>query len=325
MGIDIVGTGVDLGRILLENSTIEELAGLQPGSILEKTGISQRRIVDQWQSTRDLASNALNSALLDANLEIASLDHLVVATFAHDKVFPSLASRLLSPQSWSRTQALDIQSNCTGFLNGISIVHDRLLNDVDATTGAVVASEVNSRFVDLADSSTSSFFGDGAGAVVLKKTSENSGIVSRCFFSDTRNIETVELGRLENESGQINESCSPSKIRQMGIGTWRQAVTNLPRAVNEVLSKADLQVKDVSYFVFHQANPKLLHYLFTKLRIPLERTIVNSDRIGNTGAASLPIAFHEARLRDNALAKGSLVMFASIGAGFNFSAILWRL
>jgi 3-oxoacyl-[acyl-carrier-protein] synthase-3 len=324
MGVEIIGTGIDIGHVANENGTIEQLAGLEAGWILEKTGIKRRFAVDENQSTKHLATNALNGALDQANVGLLELDQLVVATYAHDKVFPSLASRLLTPLSYSKTQALDVQSNCTGFLNGIAVVHDRLTVDAHASIGAVVASEVNSRFVDKTDPNVASFFSDGAGAAVLRTTNRDAGIIGRSFFGDTNNIETVELSRIPNEDGKTTENSSSGTIRQAGMGTWKQAVTNLPKAIHQALERADLGLKDVDYFIFHQANVKLLEYLFAKMKISPNRAIINVDQIGNMGAASIPIALHQARV-DSKISNGDLVMFASVGAGFNFSALLWRL
>jgi 3-oxoacyl-[acyl-carrier-protein] synthase III len=324
MGVEIIGTGIDIGHVANENGTIEQLAGLEAGWIFEKTGIKRRFAVDENQSSKHLATNALNGALEQANVGLLELDQLVVATYAHDKVFPSLASRLLTPLSYSKTQALDVQSNCTGFLNGIAVVHDRLTVDAHASIGAVVASEVNSRFVDKTDPNVASFFSDGAGAAVLRTTNRDAGIIGRSFFGDTNNIETVELSRIPNEDGKTTENSSSGTIRQAGMGTWKQAVTNLPKAIHQALERADLGLKDVDYFIFHQANVKLLEYLFAKMKISPNRAIINVDQIGNMGAASIPIALHQARV-DSKISNGDLVMFASVGAGFNFSALLWRL
>ena len=324
MGVEIVGTGIDLGHVVIENYLIESLAGLEAGWILEKTGITKRFAVDENQSARLLAANALSGALEQAQVGSSELDQLVVATYAHDKVFPSLASRLLTPLSYSKTQALDVQSNCTGFLNGIAVVHDRLIVDAHASIGAVVASEVNSRFVDKTDPNVASFFSDGAGAAILRTTDRDAGIISRSFFGDTINIETVELSRIPNEDGKTTENSPTGTIRQAGMGTWKQAVTNLPKAIHSALEKANLGLQDVDYFVFHQANVKLLEYLLAKMKIQPDRAIINVDKIGNMGAASIPIALHQARV-DSEISNGDLVMFASVGAGFNFSALLWRL
>jgi len=323
MGVEIIGTGIDLGNVVIENALIESLADLEAGWILEKTGITKRFAVDENQSARLLAANALSGALAQAKVDLSELDQLVVATYAHDKVFPSLASRLLTPLSYSKTQALDVQSNCTGFLNGIAIVHDRLLADTHASVGAVVASEVNSRFVDKTDSNVASFFSDGAGAAILRTTDRDAGIVSRSFFGDTNNIETVELSRIPNEEGKTIENNPTGTIRQSGMGTWKQAVTNLPKAINSALEKANFHLQDIDYFVFHQANVKLLDYLMAKMKIKSERAIINVNEIGNMGAASIPIALHHARVGSK-ISDGDLVMFASVGAGFNFSALLWR-
>lgn len=324
MGVEIIGTGIDLGHVAIENDLIESLAGLEAGWILEKTGITRRFAVDENQSARLLAANALNGALAQAKVGLSELDQLVVATYAHDKVFPSLASRLLTPLSYSKTQALDVQSNCTGFLNGIAVVHDRLTVDAHASIGAVVASEVNSRFVDKTDPNVASFFSDGAGAAILRKTERDAGIISRSFFGDTNNIETVELSRIPNEDGKSTENSPTGTIRQAGMGTWKQAVTNLPKAIHSALEKANVGLQDVDYFVFHQANVKLLEYLLAKMKIHPDRAIINVNEIGNMGAASIPIALHQARV-DSKISNGDLVMFASVGAGFNFSALLWRL
>lgn len=324
MGIEIIGTGTALGSVEVENSTIETMSGVEPGWIFEKTGILRRFAVDGTQSARSLASTALDEALTQANLQISDLDQLVVATYAHDKVFPSLASRLLLPNSACKTQALDIQSNCTGFLNGIAIVHDRLIVDRNVSVGAVVASEVNSKFIDQSDPNVASFFSDGAGAAILRHTDRDAGIVSRSFFGDTNNIETVELTRIPSLDGIVNEHSSPGTIRQAGMGTWKQAVTNLPKAVNSALEMVNLTVSDVNFFIFHQANVKLLEYLFSKMKIDRQRTIINVNELGNLGAASVPVVLHQAR-QESKIKAGDLVMFASVGAGFNFSSILWRM
>lgn len=320
MGIKISSTGSSLGSLEIYNNEISKRTGVSEEEILLKTGIIKRNYLDpRTETLLTLSSSAAKRAIDKANVK--NFDLVVASTYGHDYVYPSLASRICKDLGLSANLAFDVQSNCTGFINSLLIAHDKLIVDDSALNALVLASEANSLFMNPTDLDTVLFWGDGSGAITLSKSEfESGGLIARAHSGNFRNNDAV---RLEWEIGAIAGTRITKPIHQDGLATWRQATSGLPHVIHEVLRNANLEMTDIDFFVFHQANLRMLEYLAAKLKIDRVKVPFNVDRIGNMGAASIPILLDELA-STGALENGCKILFASVGAGFTFSSLIWE-
>ncbi len=320
MGIRISSSGSSLGSREVYNNEISRNTGVSEEEILLKTGIVKRNYLDpQIETLLTISSSAAKKAI--DKVDITNFDLVVAATYGHDYIYPSLASRICKDLNLSAGLAIDVQSNCTGFVNSLLIANDKLIADESAFNALVIASEANSLFMDPTDLNTALFWGDGSGAIILSKSdSESSGLIARAHSANFNNNDAV---RLEWEMGVSAGTRVTKPIHQDGLATWRQATSGLPLVIQEVLRNANLEMSDIDFFVFHQANLRMLEYLAAKLKIDPAKVPINVDRIGNMGAASIPILLDE-MVSTGVLDKGCKILFASVGAGFTFSSLIWE-
>ncbi len=322
MGIRIAGTGYRLGATEITNAWIAQRCGLTEDEIVEKTGISRRWYLGAEQTLVDLASEAVLDAL---GGHADPVDFVGCATFAHEVVYPSLASRIAARLKVDAPQLFDLQSNCTGFLNLLLLSHDRLKADDNVARGLVVAAESNSPFIDSENPESVMFWSDGAGAILLgKDDSSSAGLRGRAHLANTESNMAV---RLPWESFPGEAGSPPGRrtqgVEMGGLATWRQATSGLPQVVRAALADADMTLDDVDHVVFHQANLRMLEYLVRKMRIPEEKVLLNVQEVGNLGAASIPVMLAQANARE-VFAPGDTVLMAAVGAGFTFVAAIWE-
>jgi 3-oxoacyl-[acyl-carrier-protein] synthase-3 len=254
------------------------------------------------------------------------IDLIVVATFSGDYVFPPVSAALARELGIKSCQIFDLQANCAGFVSALTVAADRLAGDLDMSRALVVGLEVNSTYVSMSDQDSAVYLSDAAGAVVLEKTSaDGTGLLASRFDVDASSYEAVRMRGGGSRFRNI-ESSSDHNARFMemnGIATWKQAVTNLPRVIRECCSKARLELHEVDFVIFHQANLNMINYIMRKLKIHESKTYTNVARIGNSGAASVPVALSEA-VSQGKIKSGDIVLLAAVGAGFNFGASVWR-
>jgi 3-oxoacyl-[acyl-carrier-protein] synthase-3 len=320
LGIKISSTGSSLGSLEIYNAEISRNTGVSEEEILFKTGIVKRNYLDpRTETLLTLSSTAAKRAI--SKIGVTDFDLVVAATYGHDYVYPSLASRICKDLDLSASLAMDVQSNCTGFVNSLLIANDKLIADESAYNALIIASEANSLFMDPTDLNTVLFWGDGSGALTLSKNDlESGGLIARAHYGNFKNNDAV---RLEWKLGAITGTRVTKPIHQDGLATWRQATSGLPLVIQKVLGNANLEMTDIDFFVFHQANLRMLEYLTAKLKIDPAKVPINVDRIGNMGAASIPILLDEL-VSTGALEKGCKILFASVGAGFTFSSLIWE-
>jgi 3-oxoacyl-[acyl-carrier-protein] synthase-3 len=320
MGIQIVSTGSRLGSLEISNSKITKMCGTSEDEIISKTGILARYYIDR--AKEDLLSLTVDSISLALEEEPSRhWDIVICATYGHEYVYPSLGSRACAFLNLSTGLVFDIQSNCTGFLNALLIANDKLVADKNADSAIVIAAEANSYFMDPSDSNSVIFWSDGAGALTLRRSDvDSSGLIARAHFANFENNAAVRLESRYSDQEGVRVTLP---IHQDGLATWRQATNGLPRVIKEVLENASLTSDDIDFFIFHQANLRMLEYLIAKLRIDPRKVPTNVGRIGNVGAASIPILLDEL-VRENRLKKGDRILFASVGAGFTFTSLIWK-
>lgn len=328
-GVGILGAGHSLGARVENN---EELCRLlrpedqvTPQWIVEKTGIHRRFLAGPEEQASDFCLRAARQALAAARVEARQLRAIVVATFSGEYIFPPLSAKIQRELGASEAQIYDLQANCSGFVTALTTASDRMLVDESVAYSLVIGVELHTRFIDRSDVNTAIYFSDGAGAAVLGQVEAGQGIQASAFFTDSSNYEAVRLrggGSAQPYAGRIfDPTCD--YIEQNGLATWKQAITHLPPTIRRVCQRAGVQLEQVDWFLFHQANLNLIHYVVRKLKRNLEQTYTNVERIGNTGAASVGIVLSEA-LATGKILEGQIVVLAAVGAGFNFAASLWK-
>jgi 3-oxoacyl-[acyl-carrier-protein] synthase III len=324
-GIGIIGVGHHLPSHVEDNATLCQGLEVSPQWIVEKTGIERRYLAGPDDTASDFAARAARQALAMAGTEPAQLDVIIGCTFSGDYIFPPLSAKLHHDLGAKGAQVYDLQANCSGVVAGLTAASDRMLVDDTTRYALVVGVELCSRYVDRRDVNTSIYLSDGAGAIVLGRCAPGAGIRASAFFTDSSNYESVRMRGGGSSHPLRGRSFDPAvdTMEMNGIATWKQAITHLPGVMRRAGEKAGVALKDVDFFVFHQANLRLIEYITRKMGVGLERTYTNVQDIGNTGSASIAIALSEA-VHKGHVRPGMQLMLAGVGAGFNFGANLWR-
>ncbi len=325
-GIGIISTGHYIPRYLQTNEELCKLmTDVSPEWILSKTGIKGRFIASLDESTSSMASRAAEDAIRKCNINPEDIGLIVVATFSPDYMFPPVSAKIQKNLNAPNAQIIDINTNCTGFVTALTIASDRMKVDETVKYAVVIGAELHTRFINPKDKETAIFFSDGAGVAILGQVEKGIGIIKSSFKTDSSTYEAVRYrgggSSYPYKNREFDESID--FIEMNGLATWKQAITNLPLVIKDVCKKSEMDVDEIDFCIFHQANLNLIQYLMSKLKIPSEKTYTNVEDIGNTGSASIGIALSEAM--DKGLIKsGSNLLLAGVGAGFNFGASIWK-
>jgi 3-oxoacyl-[acyl-carrier-protein] synthase-3 len=325
-GVGVLGAGHALpDRVETNEELCRTLIGMTPEAIVEKTGIAQRRLAGPADTASGLALDAAQRALEQAGVAAAEVGLVIACTFSGDYAFPAVSTKVAGTLGARGAQSFDLQANCAGFVTGLTVAADRLRADEEIAYALVVGVELHTRFVDRTDLETALSFADGAGAAVLGRTADGTGLLASAFHTDASNWEAVRLRGGGSSFPPGDPAClnGARHIEQNNLASGRQAMTHLPPTVRKACAKAGVELADVDRFVFHQANLGMVQYVVRKLRAPVDRAYTNLERIGNTGAASVAIALSEA-LDDGSVAAGDTVVLAAAGAGFTFAASAWK-
>ncbi|MBT4791949.1 MAG: ketoacyl-ACP synthase III [Halobacteriovoraceae bacterium] len=325
-GIGIIGVGHDLPEHIDTNEELcKSLDEVTPEWILEKTGIQRRYIAQEGETASQFSVNAAKRAMVMAGITPDQVGLIIACTFSADYIFPPLSAKIHHDLGTKNAQIFDIQANCSGFVTGLTVASDRMMQDDSVAYALVVGVELHTRYIDRSDVNTSIFFSDGAGAAVLAQVPKENGVIASSFHADTSTYESVRFRGGGSSFANMGREFDP-KIDYMemnGLATWKQAITGLPRVVKDVLKKSNLTADDVNLFLFHQANLKLIEYVVKKMKQPLTKTYTNVQDIGNTGAASIAIVLSDA-VEKGLLKDNDILVLAGVGAGFNFGASTWR-
>lgn len=289
--------------------------------IRERTGIASRHIAPKGMLTSDLAIKAAEQALRNANMPADQIDLIVLATTTPDNVFPATAVKVQATLGCRPgIAAFDIQAVCTGFVYALATA-DSYLRTGLAKRALVIGAEVMSSILDWSDRGTCILFGDGAGAVVLEAVDENKaagrGILSSHLHADGRHAD-----RLYADDGVF--ALEKGYVKMDGKEVYRHAVNNLAQVVDEAIDANHLDYSDLNWLVPHQANIRILESTAKKLGMPMDQVIVNIDRLGNTSAASVPLALAEG-INSGRIKEGQLCLLNAMGGGFTWGAVLLRL
>ena len=311
----IVGTGSYLPQKVVTNRDLELAVDTTDEWIYTRTGIRQRHVAADGEKTSDLALAASRSALDAAGIAAGDLDLIVMATTTPDMVFPSSACLLQAKLGVRNCPAFDVQAVCSGFVYGLSTA-DQFLRSGRYRNALVVAAEIYSRILDWSDRATCVLFGDGAGAVVLRRDS-SPGILSTHLHADG------SYANLLSVPGTVcGGRVSGRPLLQMdGGGVFKFAVKALDDLVEETLLANKMEKSDIDWLVPHQANIRIIQASAKKLGLSMEKVVVTVDRHANTSAASIPLALDEAA-RDGRIRAGQHVLLEAVGGGFTWGAAL---
>jgi 3-oxoacyl-[acyl-carrier-protein] synthase-3 len=311
----IVGTGSYLPQKVLTNRDLELTVDTTDEWIYTRTGIRQRHIAADGEKTSDLALEASRNALRAAGIAARDLDLIVMATTTPDMVFPSTACLLQAKLGVRNCPAFDVQAVCSGFVYGLSTA-DSFMRTGQYRNALVVGAEIYSRILDWSDRSTCVLFGDGAGAVVLRRDS-TPGILSSHLHADGSYANLLMVPGTVS-GGKV----SGRPLLQMdGGGVFKFAVKAMDDLVEETLAANGMQKSDIDWLVPHQANIRIIQASAKKLGLSMEKVVVTVDRHANTSAASIPLALDEA-VCDGRIRAGQHVLLEAVGGGFTWGAAL---
>jgi 3-oxoacyl-[acyl-carrier-protein] synthase III len=313
----IVSTGSYLPEKILTNADLEKLVETSDQWIVERTGIRERHIAADNETTSDLALHATRRALDEAGVLPDELDLLIVATTTPDLVFPSTAC-ILQGRLGIETgcPAFDVQAVCSGFVYAVSVA-DALIRSGQARLALAVGAETLSRITDWSDRSNCILWGDGAGAVVLAASKE-PGIISTHMHADGRH-----LNLLRTAGGISDRGDGQCFMRMEGNAVFKMAVKTLDSIVDETLEANGLQKSDIDWLVPHQANIRIIQATAKKLGMSMDKVVLTVDRHGNTSAASIPLALDVA-VRDGRIKKGETLLMEAFGGGFTWGSVLLK-
>lgn len=316
----IVGTGSYLPARILTNHELEKMVETTDQWIFERTGIRERHIAAEGETSSTMGEQAARRALESAGINAKDIDLIIVATTTADQIFPSTACLLQDRLGIHGCPAFDVQAVCTGFVYALGIA-DKFVRTGSAKRALVVGTETLSRITDWTDRTTCVLFGDGAGAVVLA-ASNKPGIIASHLHADGKykDLLSVPFGISQGYSKVLDRS---AYMKMEGNEVFKVAVKTLGRIVDETLAANHMKKSDIQWLVPHQANHRIIAATAKKLGMSMDHVVLTVDRHGNTSAASIPLAFDEA-VRDGRIKSGDIVMMEAFGGGFTWGSVLLK-
>jgi 3-oxoacyl-[acyl-carrier-protein] synthase III len=318
----IVGTGSYVPQRILTNDDLKSMVDTSDEWIMERTGIRERRIADKTEAASDLAYGAAKAALKSADLKARDLDLIIVATVTGDMLLPSTACILQGRLNAKKAAAFDVNAACSGFIYGLSVANAYIKSNLFKRV-LVVGAEILSKFTDWEDRTTCVLFGDGAGAVILEATAEEKGILSAKIHSDGSMWDLLQTpgGGSRNPASRETIRRRLHFIKMKGNETFKVAVRTLQGLVMETLEENNLKPSQIALLIPHQANLRIIQATAERLKLPMERVMVNIDRYGNTSAASVPLALDEA-VKAGKVREGDHILLEAFGGGVTWASAL---
>ncbi len=317
----VTGTGGYLPERVMTNAELEKIVDTTDAWITARSGIKERRIVEDHEFTCDLAEKASRKAIQAAGKTPADVDLIVVATSTPDVVFPSTACLLQERLGVTGPPAFDVQAVCAGFLFAVDVA-DKFIRTQSANCALVVGAETFSRILDWSDRRTCVLFGDGAGAVILEASAE-PGILSTHLHSDGRfkDLLCVPTGVSRNYRKLQNGG---AYVTMEGGEVFRWAVTAMSDIVKETLDANRMTLDQIDWLVPHQANSRIINAIGKRLGLSDRKVVMTVEKHGNTSAASVPLALDEA-VRDGRIQNGNFVLIEGFGGGFTWGSAMIRM
>lgn len=315
----IIASGSYLPEKIMTNKDLEKIVDTSDEWIEQRSGIKQRHIAADNQTTSDMAVNAANRAIEAAGITAQDIDGIIIATTTPDQTFPSVAAKVQAAIGAPVGIAFDVQAVCTGFVYALSVA-DNFIKAGQLKRVLVIGAEKMSSILNWEDRTTCVLFGDGAGAVILEaqETEEKTGILSTHLYANGNHQDLLYT------NGGVSTTGQSGKLVMEGREVFKHAVTLMAGAVVAALEENNMSADDVDWLVPHQANIRIIESTAKKLKMPMEKVVVTVANHGNTSAASIPLAFDEA-IRSKKVKKGDTVLFEALGGGLTWGSALVRL
>ena len=317
----IVGTGSYLPEKVLTNADLEKMVDTNDEWIVSRSGIRERHIAADGETTGDLAFHAATRALEAAGLAGSDVELIVLGTTTPDLIFPSTACLLQHRLGANGCPAFDVNAACSGFIYALSVA-DQFIRSGMVKNALVVGAETLSRMVDWTDRGTCVLFGDGAGAVVLKADAE-AGVISTHMHADGGKRDLLYNPAGVSVGFDTSLPNAGVKVLMAGSDVFKYAVKALDSVVEETLAANGLDKHAIDWLIPHQANLRIIEATAKRLDMPMDRVIVTVDRTGNTSAGSVPLALDEA-VRSGRVQRGQLLLLEAFGGGFTWGSALIR-
>ena len=306
---------------IMTNRDFEHIVDTSDEWIIQRTGIRQRHIAGDDETTASLGEEAARNAIASAGLEPDDIDLIVLATSTPDNTFPATAVDIQNRLGIRHGAAFDVQAVCSGFIYALTTA-DLYIRGGMARRALVIGAETFSRLLDWEDRTTCVLFGDGAGAVVVE-ASEGAGLTSDTgIIAAKLRSDGCHKSKLYVDGGPSSTQTT-GYLRMAGREVFKHAVTNLANVVGEALEATGLEPDDIDWLIPHQANKRIIDGTGRKLKMPPEKVVVTVDRHGNTSAASVPLALDEA-VRDGRIKRGDVLLLEAMGGGFTWGAVVLR-
>ena len=323
--VKISALGIYVPPRILTNADLEKMVDTNDEWIMSRVGIRERHIVDKGVATSDLATEAAKKALAQRGIDASELDAIIVATVTPDMLFPATACLVQDKLGAKKVWGFDLSAGCSQFVYALQVGAQFV------QTGAhkkvmVIGADVMSSIIDYKDRATCVIFGDGAGAVILEPSEEDSlGLIDFLHEVDGSGGASLYMpggGSLNPPSHETVDK-NMHVVHQDGQAVFKFAVRKMAESCDEILKKNGLTGSDIDVFIPHQANLRIINATAERLKMHPENIVINIDRYGNTTGATIPLAMHTA-IEDGRLKKGSMVLLAAVGAGFTVGTTLLR-
>ncbi|WP_417513441.1 beta-ketoacyl-ACP synthase III [Minwuia sp.] len=317
----ITGCAGHLPERVLTNAELADMVDTSDEWITARTGIKQRHIAAEGETTSDLAVGAARKAMDAAGVDASDIDLIIVATATPDHTFPATATTVQSRLGVRKGAAFDIQAVCSGFIYGLATA-DNFLKAGQFRRALLIGAETFSRILDWDDRTTCVLFGDGAGAVVLEGQqgaggNGDRGVLTTHIHADGRHHDLLYV------DGGPSKTQTVGHLRMSGKEVFRHAVTNLSAVIHEALDATGMQPGDIDWVVPHQANKRILDGTARKFGLDAAKVVVTVDQHGNTSAASVPLAL-SAAVADGRIRRGDVLLLEAMGGGFTWGSALVR-
>ena len=320
----IVGVGAYAPKRVLTNAELEKMVETSDEWIVQRTGIRERRIVDENEATSDLALRAAQQAMERAGVEPGEIDFIVLGTTTGDMAFPTTANLVQHRLGCRNAGSVDLYAACAGSVYSLS-VGAQYVQTGKYRTVLCIGAECLSRITDYTDRGTCILLADAAGAAVLRASEGESGIIDTDLYSDGRYWELLYQpgGGARHPATHETVDKRMHYAKMKGNEVFKVAVRMFGEAAERILTRNGFTAEDLDVFIPHQANLRIIEAAVKRLKVPMEKVIINVDRYGNTGAASVYVAMEEAWSAKR-LNTGDLVLLAAFGGGFTWGAALLR-
>lgn len=315
----VIGCGRYLPEKILTNEELAQKVDTSDEWIVQRTGIRQRHIAAEGETTSDLGTKAALSALENAGVDASSIDMIILATSTSDYTFPASAVQIQHNLGITTGAAFDMQAVCSGFVFGITTA-DMYIRAGQAKRILVIGAETFSRLLDWNDRTTCVLFGDGAGAVILDASEGNGTVKDRGILTSHLRSDGSHREKLYVDGGP-SKTQTTGFLRMEGRDVFKHAVGMITDVVYDAFNATGLSADDLDWFIPHQANERIIDASARKLNISSEKVVKTVSKHGNTSAASIPMALYEA-VMDGRVKRGDTIMLEAMGGGFTWGSVL---